>query len=77
MIKMLIPLCVKSTDIYHLNILMIIEIIYHIYIEWELNNLAYNKNTGVIYGHEFIRSEMGERDDHDTVKSYIGTESFY
>ena len=41
--KILIPLCKKSTEIYHLNISRIIAIIYHIYIERELYNLA-NKN---------------------------------
>ena len=34
--KMLIPLCKYSTDRYHFNILIIITIIYHIYIEFEL-----------------------------------------
>ena len=34
--KLLITLCNNSTDRYHLNILIIIGIIYHLYIECEL-----------------------------------------
>ena len=40
-IKKLISLCKNSTDRYHLNILMIITIIYHIYIKCEFYNLEY------------------------------------
>ena len=43
MIKILIHLCKKSTDRYHLNILRIITIIYHIHIECELYNLSYTE----------------------------------
>ena len=35
MTKILIPLCKNYTDRYHLNILRIIAIVYHIYIEFE------------------------------------------
>ena len=38
--KMLIPLYKNTSDIYHLNILIIIAIICHIYIESELYNLV-------------------------------------
>ena len=41
--KILIPLCKKSTYRYHLNILRIVSIVYHIYIECELYNLAYTR----------------------------------
>ena len=44
MTKILIPLCKYSTDRYHLYILIIITIIYHIYIKCELYILAYTNN---------------------------------
>ena len=56
----MISLCKNSTDRYHLNILSIIDIIYHMYIEYELYLLAYIKNPGVIYEHEFIYTTMGK-----------------
>ena len=39
--------------------------IYQIYIECELYNLAYNKNSVVLYEHEFVRSTMVNWDDHN------------
>ena len=39
--KTFIPLYEYSTDRYHLNILRIFTIIYHVYIECKLYNLAY------------------------------------
>ena len=42
--KMLILLCKNSSGRYHLNILRIIAIIYHINIERELYNLACEKS---------------------------------
>ena len=41
--NILIPLCKNYTEIYHFNILRIITIIDHIYIECELYNMAYTK----------------------------------
>ena len=46
MIKHVIPLCKNPTNIYHLNLFRIVEIIYHLYIKYELYNLEYNKYTG-------------------------------
>ena len=62
----IIPLCKKSTDRYHLNILRIIPLIYHMFIEYELYNLTYNKNTGFLYKYRFINSTMGRWDDQYT-----------
>ena len=39
--KMLIPLCNNSTDIYHLNVLRVFNIIYHMYIKCESYYLEY------------------------------------
>ena len=44
--NILIPLCKNTSDRYHFfNILRIIAIVYHIYIESELYNLAYGKKS--------------------------------
>ena len=43
MTKLSIPLYKHSTNGYHLNILRIIAIVYHLYIESGLYNLAYAK----------------------------------
>ena len=56
--KILILLCKNSTDRYHLNILRIITIIYHIYIECESYNLAYKKP-------KLLRLTGFKWDDHD------------
>ena len=47
--KLMIPVCKNSTDIYHLNVLIIIAIIYHLYIERELYNLDYINKPGWVY----------------------------
>ena len=41
--KKSIPLCKNPIDRYYLNIFRIIKLIYHMSIEYELYNLAYNK----------------------------------
>ena len=41
--KQLIPLCKNTIERYHFNILIIINIIYHIYIESELYQLEYGR----------------------------------
>ena len=51
--KMLVPLCKNIRDRYHSNILRTIAIIYHIYIESELYNLAYEKNQSWPHKMEF------------------------
>ena len=64
--KIFIPLCKKSPYKYNLNMLRIIVLIYHMYIEYELYNLAYNKNPGLIYEYQFIGAKMSKRDDFFT-----------
>ena len=63
--KMLILLCKIFTDRYHLNILRIIAIIYHIYIGCELYNLAYGNKMGGVYEQELVRSKKGKWKDRD------------
>ena len=36
------------------------------YIDYELYNLAKNKNTGFVYEHQFINATMGKWEDHYT-----------
>ena len=61
-----IPFCKILTNRYHLNLLMIVTLIYHIYIEYELYNLEYHENMGFLYDHQFIHGTMGKWRDHYT-----------
>ena len=74
--KIFITLCKNSTDKYHLNILKIIALIYHIYTEYEFYNLAYNNNPFSFYEHQLITATMGKWDDQYTQKYYLETKSF-
>ena len=69
--KILIPLCIKSHDRYYFNILRIITIFYHLYIEHEIYNLAYNKNKGFLNDILFIKVTMGKRDGYYTLLKII------
>ena len=60
--QLLIPLFEYSTDRYHLNILIIINIIYKIYIECELYYLAYT--ICFFVEQDFINSTIGKWKDH-------------
>ena len=62
---MLIPLCKNNNERYHFNILRIINIIYHIYIESEFYQLAY----GTVHNYYplvyFSNKKMVKWKDHD------------
>ena len=58
--KLLITLCKNSNDRYHLNILIIIAIIYHIYIDCELYNLAYGNSQILIHEQELLKLKNGK-----------------
>ena len=62
--KILIPLCKNSTDRYHLNILRIISIVYHLYSECEWYKFAFINKPGWLYEQEFWDSTMGKWKDH-------------
>ena len=66
-----IPLCIESHDRYYFNILRIITIFYHLYIEYEIYNLAYNKNKGFLNDIRFIKVTMGKRDGYYTFLKII------
>ena len=59
----LIPLCLKSTGRYSFNMLSIIKMFYHMYIEYEMYNFAYNTRKNNLYGSLFIYGTMGKWDD--------------
>ena len=56
--KRVILLFKHSTARYHLNILIIIAIIYNIYIECEVYTFAYRNNPGWIHEQWFLISTM-------------------
>ena len=62
--KLLITLCKNSNDRYHLSILIIIAIIYHIYIDCELYNLAYGNSQILIHEQELLKLKMVKWQDH-------------
>ena len=68
MVEIFIPLCKNSTNRYPLNILTIITLIYHMYIEYKLYNLSFNKTPVFLYDQQFISATMGNWDDHYTLK---------
>ena len=41
--KLLIPLCSESHDRYYFNILRVIVLLYHLYIDHEIYEMSYNK----------------------------------
>ena len=67
--KIFIPVCKYLTGRYNLNILRIITLIYHIYIEYELYNLEYNNTPVFLYKHQFISATMGKWYDQCTLKN--------
>ena len=70
--KIFILLCKNLTDKYHLNISRIITLIYHIFIEYESYNLAYNKTLGPFYEHQFVCTTKGMWDILYTFTRIIG-----
>ena len=62
--KLSVPLCKTSPDRYYCNILGIITLVYHMYIEYEIYNLVYIRNPGFLYESKFTEVTMGKWDDH-------------
>ena len=62
----LIPLCIVSHDIYCFNILRTITLLYHMYIEYEIYHMAYNKMINRLTDHIFIKPTMSMWHDDDT-----------
>ena len=57
--------------IYYLNLLIIITLFYHLYIQYEIYNSEYNKNKGYLDDSLFIQGIMGKWDDYDTFLKII------
>ena len=49
LMKLFIPLCLKSPDRYYFNILRIITLFYHMYLEYEIYNLTQKKLSMKVY----------------------------
>ena len=62
--KKFILLCKISHDRYYFNILSIITLFYHFYIEYEIYKLAYSKNKGYLNDSLFILGTMGNWGDY-------------
>ena len=60
MMKLFIPLCLKSPRIYYLNISKIVTMFYYMYIEYEIYNLAYKTRKYIIYDSKLANSTMGK-----------------
>ena len=60
--RIFIPLCLKAPVRYSFNILMIIALLYHRYIEYEIYNLAYNTKK-ILYESLFKYGKMDKWDD--------------
>ena len=63
--KPLITLCKNTSKIYYLNILRIITIMYHNYIESGLYQLAYGRCENWIFQVELLNKTMGKCKYHD------------
>ena len=61
-----IPLCIDSHTIYCFNILRIIKILYHFYIEHDIYDISYNKNINRLYKNIFIEDKINKWNDFIT-----------
>ena len=70
--KLFIPLCLESHDRYCFNILRIITLLYHFYIEHETFHTAYNKIRYHLNYNIFIEGKMINWDDYITYSEILG-----
>ena len=54
--KLFIPLCLESYYVYYFNILRMINLFYHLYVEHEIYAIEYNKKGNHTYEHPFIKN---------------------
>ena len=59
-------MCLESHDRYYFNILRIITLLFHLYIEYKLYEWSYEKNVGHINETRFIENTMGKCNDPNT-----------
>ena len=59
LMKLFIPLCLESPDRYYFNILRVITLFYHMYLEYEIYNLTQRK---IVYKSILIYRTMDKWD---------------
>ena len=60
--SLFISLCIKSLDRDSFNILGIVTLLYQMYIDYEIFNLAYNTSKNILYNRQFVNRKMGKWD---------------
>ena len=67
-----IPLCLKSHDRNYLNILRMITILNHLYVEHEIYAVAYNKKRNRPNDHLFLQNTISKWDDDNSLGIILG-----
>ena len=66
-----IPLCLKSHERYYFNMLRMIKLLYHMYIEHEIYHIVYNKVQNCLNEYQFIEGTMSEWDGYITFSNIL------
>ena len=69
--KIFTPLCLKSHDGYYFNILRMITICYHLYVENSIYSMAYNKKKDHLYEHLLLKNKMSKWCDNILWKDIV------
>ena len=64
--RLLIPLFLDLHDRYYFNILRMITLFYHLYIEHKIYAMEYLKNISILHDTLFIQNKMSKWDDDST-----------
>ena len=67
-----VPLCLESHDKYYFNILRMVNLFYHLYVEHEIYDTAYNKRINRMNDHLFIQNTTSKWDDDSTWGNQLG-----
>ena len=70
--KILITLCLESHERYYSNILRMITICYHLYVDHEIYAMAYNKKRNCLNDHIFIKNKTSKWDDDNSWEEVLG-----
>ena len=65
---MFIPLCFKSHDRYCFILLRTITLLYHLYNDYEIYHMAYNRTINRLTGNMFIKGTIIKWHDDDTFR---------
>ena len=66
LITLFIPLFLESHNRYYFNILRMIALFYHLYIDYEIYAMAYFKNISILHDTLFIQNTIVKWDDYST-----------